>query len=339
MYSTQPSTSTMRLLAITLLLSLSAPAPADKVRLRMAAIAPDGTSWAREIRAASRDVFAESDGELELKWYLGGIAGDEVEAIERIRRGQLDGTAGASFCEQLAPSLRVVHVPGLIRNRVEGRYVIARLRRVVDEEFAKSGFVDLGMAPFGLEMLFSRKPISSMRDLRDNRVWVWTLAEPLHRILKQMGVHVVTLAVDEAGRAFDDNRVDVLVGVPTATLAYQWGSRVRYFTPLPVSLLPGCVLVTQKAFDQLSLKSQGALRTAMAKAAVRFDEVGNVMDEALLGRLLEKQGVRRIEVSESFRAQFLEEATHARDKDAVVPPALIRQVVEWLNELRAERGL
>src|SRR4051812_2756063 len=79
--------------------------PADaRTLLRLATVAPDGTAWARELKAFSRDLEAQTRGELSAKWYFGGIAGDDVQVGERIQRGQLDGVAsGGMLCQQLSP--------------------------------------------------------------------------------------------------------------------------------------------------------------------------------------------------------------------------------------------
>src|SRR3954466_7055760 len=97
---------------------------AEPVQLRMAAIAPDGTSWARELKAWARGVESGTHGEVKVKWYLGGIAGEETAALDRVDRDQLDGVAGALMCEALAPTLRVMRVPGLIQNREAGAKVL-----------------------------------------------------------------------------------------------------------------------------------------------------------------------------------------------------------------------
>jgi TRAP-type transport system periplasmic protein len=321
--------------ATALALPALARADAPHVKMRMAAIAPDGTAWARELKAAAREVATATGGEVELKWYLGGIAGDETEAVERIRRDQLDGTAGASFCERLAPSLRVLRLPGIIESRAEGRHVISRLRRVVDEEFTRAGFVNFFVEPFGTEVLFSRAPITSMKDFRSQRMWVWSLAETLLRPLKQMGLNIVAVPLDDAGRAYDQNRLDGFVSVPTAALAYQWSSRVRYFAPLHLALLPGCMVIAQRAFDGLSIASQRAIRAVLAKMAAHFDDIGRTQDDELLGALLEKQGIKRMPVSEAFRAEFRDEARRARAKESAVPAALVTQVEQWVAEFRA----
>src|SRR5437879_10097713 len=111
----------MRLGLLILLAStvaLAEPA-APPIRIRMAAYAPEGTSWAREFHTIDREVQEATRGRVQMHWVLGGIAGDELTALDRVRKGQLDGEAGALFCEKLAPSMRVGRIVGLFQNREE----------------------------------------------------------------------------------------------------------------------------------------------------------------------------------------------------------------------------
>jgi len=82
---------------------------------------------------------------IEVKWYFGGIAGDEPQALERLRRGQIEGVARQHHLLELAPSLRVGSIVGLFHSRREWAYVLTRLRKSYDEEFAHEGMVDLGV--------------------------------------------------------------------------------------------------------------------------------------------------------------------------------------------------
>src|SRR5947209_8767502 len=122
-------------LGATFVAVLAGGASAEPVTLRFASLVPDGTAWARELHAFARDVETNSHGELRVKWYLGGIAGDENVVPERIKKGQLDGEAAGVSCASLAPSLRVLRVVGLIRRRAEAHAVIGRMRAALDAEF------------------------------------------------------------------------------------------------------------------------------------------------------------------------------------------------------------
>ncbi len=86
---------------------------AAEVVIRMATVAPDGTSWARELKAFDREVQTVTHGQVRVKWYFGAIAGGEDEVKERIERNQLDGAAsGGMMCQRVAPSMRVTRVMG-----------------------------------------------------------------------------------------------------------------------------------------------------------------------------------------------------------------------------------
>jgi TRAP-type C4-dicarboxylate transport system substrate-binding protein len=322
----------------TWLVAVSATAQADPQVLRMAAIAPDGTSWARELKAFAREVEAATHGELRMKWYLGGIAGDEVTAVERVRKKQLDGVAGAIFCQSLAPSMRVANVPGLFRNAEEALYVVNRLRPTLDEEFRKSGFASLGLGTFGFDIIFSRKPVRSLADLKSAHTWVWNL-NPVWKVIHQeWGDSFVESSVETAIPTIEQNKLDVLIAFPTAALAYQWSTQMQYFTPLNLSFMPACIVISNSTFDALPIDRQQTLRTAAAKFFSRFNDISKAMDDQLLSGLFEKQGLKRVPVTEAFRTEFHAAAAKARDKlGELVPKELIAKVMGWVDEYHVQK--
>ncbi len=312
-------------------------AHAEPTVVRVASMAPDGTAWARELKAYARDAEALAGGDLHMKLYLGGIAGDESAVPSRIRKGQLDGEMAAVTCERMAPSLRVLRVPGMIRRRDEATYVIDRLRPMVEAEFRKSGFALLGVTWFGSDILFTRTPVRSMEELRKQRLWIWNLDLVWRAEMQHLGLHVVPLPVDEAERAYDDGRIDGLLALPSAALVYQWSARSRYFTDLPIATMAGCNFVSNTVFDALPMASQAALRQAAAKLTVRVIEANGALEDALVGKLFAKQGVKPLPANEQFRTIFFDAARDAREKlpNDVVPAALIAQVMGWLSDYRA----
>src|SRR3954463_15106789 len=153
----------MRLTAsVALLLALLSPSGAngaDPIMLRFATLAPDGTAWARELKAAARDVEIQTHGQTRMKWYFGGIAGDENVVPGRIRRGQLEGEAAGVSCVTMAPSLKVLRVVGMFRRREEAHAIIARLRPQLEAEFRAAGYVLLAVQWFGSDIAFTREPV------------------------------------------------------------------------------------------------------------------------------------------------------------------------------------
>jgi TRAP-type C4-dicarboxylate transport system substrate-binding protein len=305
----------------------------------MGTVAPAGTEWARITRAIADDLFARTGGQIKTKWYLGGIAGDELQMAERVRKDQLDGIAsGGTLCTRLSPSMRVLRIVGLFQTRDESSYVAGRLKPVFDEEFRKAGFVNLGEVGIGPDLIFSRQPIRSMDDLKKSRLWIWDLDDVFRASWPLLGVPVVPTRIDDAWRAYDDNKTDGFVAVPSAALAFQWSAKARYVADLRVSFLRSCVLISTRAVDTLSLDQRNALLQTAGKGILQLEELGRRQDDQLLGGLFAKQGLTKTSVSEGFRADFFAQARGVREQIAarLVPPALLQKVLTLLADFRAE---
>jgi TRAP-type C4-dicarboxylate transport system substrate-binding protein len=326
--------------AVAALAFAAATARAEPVVLRMATVAPDGTAWARELRATAREVEEQTRGRLKLKWYLGAIAGDEVAVAERIKRGQLDGTAsGGMLCAQAAPAMRILRIPGLVQDRHQATYLVGRLRPTADAQFRKAGYVNLAYTLLGPSVLFTRQPIKTWDELKRLSLWRWDLDEISIAMLRGAGLQIVALPLEKAGPAYDDKRIDGFSALPAAALAFQWSAQARYFTELPMDYLVGCVLVSTHAFDALPLDERRVLVGAMGKLALRAQDLEERMSEALFGSLFEKQGMHRVPPSKLLWAQFFEGARDARMRLAgkLVDRALLTRVLGWLGDYHAER--
>jgi TRAP-type C4-dicarboxylate transport system substrate-binding protein len=159
-------------------LLLTASAGAEPVRVRIASVAPEGSAWANELRSFSRDAERDSNGEIQLKWYFGAVLGDELQTLERIRAGQVDGIAsGGMACERVAPSFRIQGLPGVFQSREEVAYVTERLRPTLYAEADRNGFAMLVTTGLGPQIIFSRKPIRSFAELKKVKLWRWSVDE------------------------------------------------------------------------------------------------------------------------------------------------------------------
>lgn len=306
--------------------------------LRIATAAPDGSGWARELKAVTRELEAESRGQMTVKWYFGSVAGTELEVEDRIRRKQLDGIAsGGMECMRLAPTMRIARLPGLFENRDEVMYVLARLRPEIEGELRKAGFVNLGWSGFGFDAVFSRAPVTSMADLRAAKFWLWTQDPVWQAAAHEMGIPFVVSEPNDAAAAFRSQALAGMIANPSVALVFQWSTDARYFTPLNASFLPVCVLLTVSAYEELDADAQAQLRAASAKMLSRVNMVSEEADRALLDGLFEKQGLHRVPLSPQFKRAFLDETRRARAAlgDKLVPAALLRRVDDYLAELRA----
>jgi len=328
-------------LAVALLLILSAP-PAragGAITLRIATVAPDRSAWARELAAFARDAERGTEGRVVVRIFYGGVAGDEGEVLERIERGQLDGAiSGGMMCNQVMPSMRVLRVAGLFQSRNETSHVVNQLLPDLEAEARGAGYRLLVTGGLGPSVIFSRKPLRQMSDLRGLKIWRWRYDDVAIGMNRHMGLNVVPLDLDEAARAYDNGVVDAFYAIAGAGLAFQWYAQTGYVLPIRGDYLTGCFLVANHSFDALDLEDQAAVRTAATKLGRRFEVVGQRQDDELLDTVFRQRGLRVLPVSRQLRAEYFEAARQARSalNADLVPPALLERVLRMLADYRAE---
>jgi TRAP-type C4-dicarboxylate transport system substrate-binding protein len=239
----------------------------------------------------------------------------------------------------------VTRIVGLFHDRDEGNRILNRLLPSVRTEMQQRGFVMLGgVGNFGSEIIFTREPVRSMADLRKTRLWTWNLDDLWVKELPAMGVREVALPIEAASAAYDAGQIDGFIAIPTAGLAFRWSAQAKYFTELSAAILPGCLVLSQHAFDQLGIEQQQIVQGASAKFIVRFGDLGQAQDEALLSTLFERQGMQRVPLSAEFLAEFRGSARRAREetvnemlRKGGVDPTLLSRVLTWLTDLRADQ--
>ena len=330
----------MRLFVVAALLVASVAARGDTTTLRIAVLAPDGTSWARDSKALARDVESASAGRLRMHLYFGAIAGDDVEVARRMQKEQLDGAlSGGIMCQNVAPSLRVMRIPGMIQDPGEGSFVLTRLFPTLRAEARARGFALLAFTWLGRDVVLSRAPVDGMAALRRLRLWQWSLEPALIAYSRAMGLDVVPLAIGDAGRAYEDGRIDGFVAIPAAILGFQWYARRMYLSRLPFSPVIGCLVMSAASFDRLPTDLRDVLMGEAAKSALRFSETARLQEAQLLEHgLFAKQGITMTPLPLLLRAQFLDAAREARDKlrGSVVPDDVVGKVQSCLADYRNE---
>jgi len=76
-------------------------------KIKIATVAPDGTTWMKVMKEMAQEVEKSTGGEVKLKFYPGGVMGDEGDVIRKMRFGQVHG--GAFTGRGLGEVNRLIH--------------------------------------------------------------------------------------------------------------------------------------------------------------------------------------------------------------------------------------
>ena len=206
-------------------------------------------------------------GEMGFRIYAGGIAGDEIDVLKKIRIGQIHSAAfsGVGF-GQILPMVRVLDLPFLFRSYEETDRVHLALKPFFTDAFKDKGFELLAWAEVGNVHLFSQKPIRRVKDLRGLKVWTWS-GDPIAKAtFSHMGVNPIPLSYPDVSTALNTGMIDTVYAPPLTALVLQWHTYLTYMTALPLAHSTGAVLISSKYYDTLPNGLASLLRNSFELA-------------------------------------------------------------------------
>ncbi len=244
-----------RALLILWFLVFAAPAAAadrPEFEIKFATLAPEGSAWVKAMRELDKVVRQKSQKRMGFRIYPGGIAGDELDVLRKIRIGQIHATAFSGVgLTQILPEVRVLDLPFLFRGPEEVDRVHKALQSHFAGGFRDKGFEFLAWAEVGEVHLFSKKPIRRLSDLAQRKVWTWSGDPVSLETFTAMGASPIPLAATDVTTSLSTGMIDTVYGPPLGALALQWHTYTKYMTSLAMAHASGAVLLSDRFFRRL----------------------------------------------------------------------------------------
>ncbi|MBI2982219.1 MAG: TRAP transporter substrate-binding protein DctP [Deltaproteobacteria bacterium] len=298
---------------ITFLVGLLLVAPlvwGQSKELKLATIAPAGSSWDKITTRMNDELKVKSGGKLSFRIYPGGTQGDEKDVVRKMRIKQIHaGGLTGNGLGQIAPQIRVLELPFLYHSSQEIDYVTGKMGSQMETVLLKGNpsVVLLGWAEAGFVYIYSNKPIKKLTDLKGTKVWQWE-GDPLAAAtFASLGVAPIPLAITDVMTALSTNMVEAVYAPPLAALALQWASKVKYVTDLPVVNSMGALVMLQSEFNRLPLDQQKLLREVTAKYTREIVEQTR-KDNLQAIEEMKRLGVQTVSVDEKDRQEITETA-------------------------------
>lgn len=292
---------TRLLLVLTVLL---ASVQAQALTLKIATISPDGTTWMKELRKAAEEIKQQTSGRVKIRFYPGGVMGNDKNVLRKMRVGQLHGGAmTGGGLGQIYPDSQIYSLPFAFRNTEEVDFVRARMDDLITQGLYERGYVSFGLAEAGFAYLMSNKPISGIADLNDRKVWI-----PEGDVISQMafeavGVSPISLPLPDVLTALQTGLIDTVGASPIGAIALQWHTRVKYVTDTPLMYLYGILIVKRKTFERIKPEDQQVVRTILVDVFKRLNKI-NRKDNEQARQALAVQGIKFIQPSEEEKAHW-----------------------------------
>jgi TRAP-type transport system periplasmic protein len=299
--------------------------------ISIATLAPPGSTWMKVFDAWNREVRRRSNKTLELRFYAGGVQGDEAEVIRKIRSGRLDGAAvtAVGLAQIYRPAL-VFQMPGILKNYAQLDAARAALAPEMNPKFAESGFQMLGWADVGESYVFSTQSVTKPSDLGSRKPWVWRDDLVLPALFKVVKSNPVPLQLPEVLGALQTNRIDTVITTPVAAIALQWSTRVTQMLDFPLTVVIGGTVMGQKQWDSLTpeqktiMTETSAQFHALARKNLRADE-----EKALVS--LKEHNIKMLTPSDADKAEWVKVGAQVRQQlvGQIADQALVDRVMAF----------
>ncbi|MBS94370.1 MAG: C4-dicarboxylate ABC transporter [Chromatiales bacterium] len=313
--------------------------PASAAVLKLATIAPEGSEWMTEHRRAATLIKERSEGRVVLKFYGGGVMGNDKKVLRKIRIGQLQGAAfSTSGLIERYPDIVLYGMPFVFRSQEEVDYVRREFDSVLLTGLREAGFISFGFAGGGFANFMSSQPVKTHENLKGKKIWIPAGDANSFAAMEKMNLSPVVLPLSDVLTGLQTGLLDVIVTPPSAALLLQWYTKVKYISRLPVAYTMGLMALDERAFGRLSETDQGIVAEVLTETYLRLDQINRTDNREARDALL-ANGLEIVEVSQDdvpyWRSVADEVNSHIWHERAV-NPQLYDRLMESLKVYRED---
>jgi TRAP-type C4-dicarboxylate transport system substrate-binding protein len=329
----------IKVAALALLAGLAAQASATD--LKLATVAPEGSGWMKDLRAAAAQVRDRTGGRVNIKFYGGGIQGTDKKVLRKIRIGQLQGGVFTSnSVEERYPDIMVYGLPMLFNSQEEVDYVRQRMDARLTAGLDQAGFATYGFAGGGFAYLLTGKPVASLADLRGQKIWVPEGDQTSYTAMEALKLSPVVLPITDVLTGLETGLLDIVATPPVGAIILQWYTKTRYVTNLPLTYTIGFLAIDKGALKGVSAADQAVIREVMTALYARFD-AQNRVDNAKAEQALRANGLKFVEPVAADVPRWRADVSAAMDAMAArgaFSASLLAEVRKLRDEFRKGRA-
>lgn len=273
--------------------------------IKIATLSPDGTAWMKKMRQAAKEISKRTDKRVKIKFYPGGVMGDENAILRKMRINQLQGAAITSGAlTRFYKDTSLYGMPFLFSSQEEVLYVRKRMDPLMVKGLEKKGLISFGLAESGFVYLLSNNPVLSITDLKKEKFWIPDNASARNTV-KAFELKPIPLPFGDVLAGLQTHLINTIASSPIAAIALQWHTQVKYLTDMPALYSWATLVISKKAMKKLKKKDSAIVHAVMTQAFKEID-VENQADNKAALAALKNQGINFIKPSKEQHAEWKE---------------------------------
>lgn len=321
-------------------MGLTGRAAQARVLVKMGTLAPDGSIWDEILNEMGAEWREATEGEVALRIYPGGVAGDEPDQIRKMQIGQLHAAAlTVGGLSALDPAFEIFEIPMFLESYDELYHVLDAMRPTLEKRLEEKGYVLLHWMQGGWIHFFSKQPILGVDDLKKQKLFVWAGNDGLVQLWRKNGFQPVALAATDVMTGLQTGMVEALPNTPLAAMSFQWFRQTPYMQNIGLAPLIGGTVMTLKTWKKLSPEAQAKVKESALKAEKRLMKEVPEQDAKAVDEMKER-GLTVVEISAEIAAEWRAAAEQFTTfkRDQMESTELLDQVQKLRDDFRKSQG-
>lgn len=307
------TTALLRSLIALALISLTAMVSAATT-LKISTQYPDGNAVLNELRRAGQAIESRTEGRVAVRFYPGGVMGDDQAVQRKIRIGQLHGALVQSGA--LANAYRdaqVLNAPLLFRNYDEVDAVRREVDPIITAGLADNGWLTFGLIEAGFAYGMSQSPILTLADLEQQKLWL-PANDPLsEQVARAFDINPIVLNIGDVLTGLQTGAIDAIVAPPVGAITLQWYSRLDYLTDAPFMYTYGVLALHDRALRGVSEADLAIIADEFSTASQVIDTQTRADNSRAL-EALQQLGIEVLQPQSEDRQALERESTRATQR-------------------------
>ena len=312
-----------------------------RVRIKLGTLAPRGSKWFQSIERMGRRWKEASNGQVQLRIYPGGVAGDEDDVIRKMRIGQLHAATLTNIgLGTIDRSTMALQIPMMFDSYEELDYVRDRIGPKMAEVLASKGFVVLEWGDAGWVHFFSKQRAVTPTEMRAQKMYVWSGDPQAEAAWRAGGFDVVPTANSDVLQGLQTGRLEAFATVPLYALASQWFALADHMLMLKWAPLSGATVVKKEVWEKLDPELRVKLQEITAEESkANRAEIRGLGDKAL--KAMRDRGLS-VSVPDDPTIKAWKKAAkeaYPAIRGKLVPAEYFAEIEKLVGEYRSSKGL
>jgi TRAP-type C4-dicarboxylate transport system substrate-binding protein len=311
-------------------------APTAQTSIKLATVVPQNSVWDKNLKQMGEEWKQASGGRFDVTVYAGGTQGDEPTVLRKMRLDALQAAALTNVgLGMIDAAFNVFNVPFFFESYDELNDVIEKMTPTLRKRAEAKGFVLLNWGHGGWTQVFTKKPVTTVADMKQVKLWTSAGNDRMVQWFKANGFDPRAMAMTDITTGLTTGMIDGLPTTPLAASLFQWYRQTPYMLELGLAPIVGAGVITTKAWKAIPDADKQTLLTAAAGVEKRLQTEVPKQDENAVAAMVKAGLTVTKATGPEWRTQLDNLAKTMRGEQ--VPPEIFDQASKARDEYRKKK--